>query len=116
MMQINIEAEKVLVANKAVDFRQGLNGLCALVVSELQENPVEGIYVFYNRRKNRIKVIGWHNNGFILLYKRLEAGKFWIKEEADKIKLDSKQLNWLIMGADWKLLSGGEKPEFTDFA
>ena len=75
-----------------VDFRKKLDGLCVLVVNELQEKPGIGIYVFYNRSRNRMKVLGWHGNGFALLYKRLEQDKLIFQFIEGKIAIDEKQL------------------------
>jgi len=84
-------------------------------MESMQEKPDQGIYVFYNRACNRIKVLGWHGNGFVLLYKRLEKGKFFIRTVGNKINIDVKQLNWLIAGLDWQLLSTWEEPKFSTF-
>lgn len=114
-MKINLEADKILIADRAVDFRKEIDGLCALVVETMQDKPGQGIYVFYNRARNRIKILGWHGNGFCLLYKRLEKGKFITREVEGKIAIDVKQLNWLIAGLDWHLLSHWEEQKFSTF-
>ncbi|OGT06025.1 MAG: hypothetical protein A2X78_03510 [Gammaproteobacteria bacterium GWE2_37_16] len=105
----------MLIADRPVDLRKATDGLCALVMESMQEKPDQGIYVFYNRACNRIKVLGWHGNGFVLLYKRLEKGKFFIRTVGNKINIDVKQLNWLIAGLDWQLLSTWEEPKFSTF-
>ena len=66
-MEITLQAEKIYLANKYVDFRKSINGLCALVVEEMQKEPGKGIYIFYNKNLDRIKVLGWHRNGFALI-------------------------------------------------
>jgi transposase len=104
-MKLYIQAEKILVANQAVDFRRALDGLCAAVKEWMNEDPSEGIYVFYNKNRNRVKIISRHTNGFILIYKRLDRGKFFVEQTEDKIKISRQQLDWLLLGADWKLLS-----------
>jgi transposase len=114
-MQIALHADNIFIANQWVDFRKSIDGLCALVVVDMKEQPTQGIYVFYNRARNRIKVLGWHGNGFMLIYKRLEKGKFVITEENQKIKLEQKQLNWLIAGLDWQLLSNWENVKFNAY-
>jgi transposase len=107
-MEIALQSEKIFIANKAIDFRKAIDGLCALVVEELQKKPSEGIYIFYNKSLDRIKVLGWHRNGFVMLYKRLENGKFFVRSEGDNLQISSEQLNWLLIGVDWKLLSSNE--------
>ena len=105
-MKIDLQSEKIFIANKAVDFRRGIDGLCTLVVEELQQNPGNGIYIFYNKHLNKVKIIGWHNNGFIMVYKRLAKGKFFVRNIVDNLEINSEQLNWLLLGTDWRLLTG----------
>ena len=66
-------------------------------------NRAAGIFVFCNRAKDKLKVLVWHDNGFVLLYKRLEKGKFTIipDQDASSVVLDEQQLNWLLAGLDW---------------
>jgi transposase len=59
-----------------VDFRRSIDGLSALVMTEMKGNPKESIYLFINRGRDKIKCLFWHKNGFVLFYKRLEKGKF----------------------------------------
>ena len=106
-MEITFKAEEIYVADKAVDFRAGINSLCAVVVEYMQKEPSKGVYVFYNKTRDRLKVLGWHRNGFIMICKRLESGKFFIRA-GDDLQINSEQLTWLLMGVDWKILSGGE--------
>jgi transposase len=104
-MKIYLQADKIFIANTAIDFRKSLDGLCALISEDIREDPTEGIYIFYNRSRNRLKVIGRHTNGFIMLYKRLDEGKFFVEQSGDKIRINRQQLDWLLLGANWKLLS-----------
>ena len=107
-MKIYLQAEKIFIANVAVDFRKALDGLCALVAEIIRENPTEGLYIFYNKDRNRLKVIGYYNNGFMMLYKRLDKGKFFVEQRDEKIRINRQQLDWLLLGVDWKLLSKSE--------
>lgn len=107
-MQIALESEKIFIANKPIDFRKAIDGLCALVVDDMQKKPHEGVYLFYNRSLDRIKILGWHKNGFVLVYKRLERGKFFVRYDGDSLQINSAQLSWLLIGLDWELLSNVE--------
>lgn len=103
-----MQSDKIFIASKAVDFRRGIDGLCALVIEELKQNPNSGVYIFYNRSFNKVKILSWHNNGFVMVYKRLESGKFFVRTNGEKLQINSDQLNWLLIGVDWKLLSHEE--------
>ena len=118
-MHIEFECKKILLYGEAVDFRKAVDGLCVIVAEELSEAPGDGLYVFYNKARNRLKILGWHGNGFVLLYKRLEKGRF-MPNTSDillekKLSLDTQQLNWLLAGLDWKLLSNWDKCDFKGF-
>lgn len=115
-MEITLQSDKIYVADKPVDFRKSIDGLSALVIEELQKNPSEGVYIFYSKSLNRIKILSWHRNGFVMIYKRLESGKFFVRYNGENnLEINSEQLNWLLIGVDWRLLSGGENNINTYF-
>ena len=92
---------KIYVHRDAVDFRKNITGLSALVEQALGLDPfAPAVYVFRNRRSDRIKLLMWERNGFWLLMKRLEADKFvWPRGEA-VLELTVEQLHWLLDGID----------------
>jgi transposase len=92
---------KVYVHRDAVDFRKNITGLSALVEQALGLDPfARAVYVFRNRRADRIKLLMWERNGFWLLMKRLEADKFvWPRGDA-VLELTVEQLHWLLDGID----------------
>jgi len=62
---------------EATDMRKGFNGLSGLVRNELGKNPLSGdVFIFINRRRNRMKLLVWESSGFVLYYKLLEQGTF----------------------------------------
>jgi transposase len=64
------------------DMRKGFDGLSGLVKSQLNRDPLDGsVYIFINRRRDRVKLLLWDRNGMILFYKRLEKGTFEIPVE-----------------------------------
>lgn len=84
-----------------VDFRKAVNGLCELVQGELEMNPFdENLYVFCNRKRDRIKILHWDKTGFVLWYKRLEKAKFkWPVDDLEAvIQVDEQSLSWLLTG------------------
>ncbi len=63
------------------------------IAEQFEAKPMEGLYIFYNRARNRLKLLVWHYNGFMMLYKRLERGQFPFQfSEVGKILLEEKQL------------------------
>lgn len=95
------EALKVYLHREPIDFRLNINGLALLVDKELGLDPfAPAVYVFSNRRRNRVKILGWDRNGFWLLLKRLEQDRFiWPTPEAVPM-LTVEQLHWLLEGID----------------
>lgn len=92
---------KVYLHREAVDFRQSINGLAALVEQTLGLDPfAAAVYVFRNRRADRIKMLLWDRNGFWLLLKRLEKDRFVWPRQAPVATLTVEQLHWLLEGID----------------
>lgn len=95
------EGLKVYLHRDPVDFRMGINGLSILVEQAMRLNPMtSALFVFGNRRRDRIKILGWGGNGFWLLLKRLEADRFVWPNGDDTITLSAEQLHWLLDGID----------------
>ena len=67
-------------------------------------HPVGQFMFFYNRIKDKLKVLYWEGNGFCLLYKRLEKGRFKIPREVHSLAITADELRWLLQGIDFKKL------------
>lgn len=95
---------RVFVARDRVDFRKGFDGLVAIVRDQFGDDPHSGaLYLFFNARRNRLKVLVWDRNGFWLFYKRLEGGVFErINGASAKIEIDRARLAMLLDGLDTK--------------
>ncbi len=98
--------EAVYLCRDPVDFRKSIAGLSALVEQCFQRNPFgSALHVFINARRDKIKALYWHRNGFCLWYKRLERERFaWPKEVAGSTHaVTMQQLEWLLEGFDlWR--------------
>ena len=117
-MQLSLSAPKIWFYGKFVDFRKSINGLVSLISQDLSMDPEEGIFIFCNRCRDKVKVLGWHGNGFVLLYKRLETSKFTVLLDEDNptVVLDDKQLSWLLAGLDWEQMRNWKDLAFDNFA
>ncbi len=91
---------RVLVATAPVDLRGSFNRLYGLVVEHLKNDPLSGnLYLFANRRRNRIKILWWDGSGLLVCAKRLERGKFTIPvSENGQVSLRGEEFNALIHG------------------
>src|SRR6201985_1435766 len=94
---------KVMVATKPVDFRKGADGLAALVREQLRHDPFSGtIFVFRSKRADRLKILVWDGSGLVMLWKRLERGRFtWPPVQDGAVTLSTAQLTLLFSGVDW---------------
>lgn len=101
-MKMFKEVPDVYLCSQCVDFRQSINGLSALVESELALPVLSGaVFVFCNKAKDKLKVLYWDKTGFALWYKRLDKDKFkWPKVNAATLSLTEQQLHWLLSGFD----------------
>lgn len=95
---------KVFVAVDPCDLRKSFDGLHTLVTERLQESPQSGaLFVFTNRRRNRLKILFWDRTGLWVCTKRLEQGTFsWPRHtgSATKLSLTPEALTLLTDGVD----------------
>jgi transposase len=96
---------RIYVAAEPVDLRRGFDGLAAAARSVIGQDPPSGhIFVFLNRRRDRVKLLVWDRTGFLLLYKRLERGTFRIATEpragVRHVELDAGELGLMLEGLD----------------
>jgi transposase len=84
-----------------VDMRKSIDGLAALVQHTMNLSPMApALFVFCNKARDKVKVLYWERNGFVLWYKRLERQRFKWPKAGDKLSLNGQQLNWLLDGFD----------------
>jgi len=98
---------KIYLALEPYDMRKSFNGLWAAAQEKLGHDPKHGgLFVFGNRRRNRIKILYFDGTGVCILIKRLESGTFhWPQSALDdqaKLKLAPQALQLLIDGVDLK--------------
>jgi transposase len=98
-------AVRIFLATNPVDMRRQIDGLAALVSDVLSQDPFTGhVFVFRGRRADRVKVLVWDKNGFVLYYKRLEKSRFRFPDAAAGCReLDSTALTLLLEGLDLEL-------------
>jgi transposase len=94
---------RVYLALGSTDLRKAINGLSLLVEQAMGLDTFSGdLFVFCNRRQNIIKILYWDKNGFCLWHKRLEEHRFkWPKDREQVLRIDRKQLGWLLAGLDF---------------
>ena len=94
------KADRVYIACGYTDMRRSLDGLAAIVQEKFNLSPFENsLFLFCGRKKNRLKALYWEGDGFVLLYKRLENGKYKWPRDSNEAKLITQQeFRWLLEG------------------
>lgn len=99
---------RVYLARAPVDLRKAFDGLFAIIRHRFHRDPFAGdVFVFFNRRRDRVKLMLWDGNGFWLLYKRLERGTFqeWRSDEGGAhVEITRADLMVLLEGIDQRHL------------
>ena len=82
------------------DMRKGIDGLSGIVRGEFAADPLDGsLFLFVNRRRDRLKILHWDGTGFWVYYKLLERGTFERIDSQDKcVRMDATQLAMLLGG------------------
>ena len=90
----------VYLARDPVDMRKQIDGLAVMVQEVFELNPFDNaLFAFHNRRRDKVKILHWHGNGFCLLYKRLEEACFqWPNMDATVVCYSTRELQWLLEG------------------
>jgi transposase len=90
-----------------VDMRKSFNGLSAIITGSFGKDPLrDGMFVFVNKERDRMKLLLWDRHGFWLLYKRLEAGRFQMPPAdaatatPEALRITYEQLLLIIEGID----------------
>lgn len=116
---ISFVESDVYLYSQPIDMRKSINGLSYIVNDQTSHAPQDAsLTLFYNRSRDKVKLLYWDKNGFVMLYKRLEKGKFKIvkyDKETQTVTLDTKQLSWLLAGLDYDLMSQNKALDYSGF-
>lgn len=95
---------RVYMAAEPIDLRRGHDGLVGLVRGVWSLNPYDGhLFVFFGKRADRVKILYWDRNGFVVHYKRLSQGRFRMPpgaRGAERVELDATELAMMLDGID----------------
>jgi transposase len=107
---------RIFLAREPVDMRKSFNGLIGLTESVLQQDPLSGhLFVFINRRRDRIKLLYWGGSGFCIWYQQLERGGYQLPDattadERSGVEITATQLSLILDGVD--LSSVRQRPRY----
>ncbi len=111
------ESARMFVARDPVDFRRQFDGLCAIAREQFDLDPFSGhVFVFFNKGRDRMKILVWQHTGFWLRYRRLSKGTFGALFTADAsqacVEVEARRLRLLLDGID--LDSAKFRRDFAD--
>jgi transposase len=95
---------RVFLHAPATDLRKGFDALSGLVTAAFSQDPTSGhLFLFVNRRRDRLKILYWDRDGLAIWYKRLESGSFQlpvVAPDAVSIEMSPTQLTLILSGID----------------
>lgn len=93
------QVNQVFLACGSTDLRKSIDGLSIVVQEGFQLDPFSSaLFVFCNRRQDKLKILHWDHNGFWLYYRRLERGRFQWPDKGVTMKVSQRELYWLLDG------------------
>lgn len=101
MFEDTAKIHRVVLACGTVDLRKGIDGLSMIIGNKYHQDPFEKgtLFLFCGRRSDRIKGLLWMGDGFLLLYKRFEAGSLsWPRTTEEAAELTEEQFHYLMLG------------------
>lgn len=93
---------RIFMAIEAADMRRSFDKLAALAREVIRQEPLSGhLFVFRSRRGDRVKILFWDRNGFVLWYKRLEKGVFIFPAgSGGSVEVEAAELGLILEGID----------------
>jgi transposase len=117
MIKLNGEI-KIYVSAEAIDARKSIDGLACLIPDRFNDNPQSGnLFLFFNKVKDKVKILYWDDIGFALYYKRLEKHRFAVPRLAGQshIEISEIQLKGLLSGLDFMLMRKFTETNYSKF-
>lgn len=104
--EIDFDDLKIYVSHTHINMWKSFDGLAVLVQESLDRPPRAGeLFIFYNKKKNKIKMLFWDGSGFVIYYKRFEYSKFAIEryiQSDGSLCITARALRELLVGANMK--------------
>ena len=102
MLNKYVTGVPVYIVTGYTDMRKSIDGLATIVKGQLSLDPYsKSLFMFCGRRCDRLKALLWEGDGFVLLYKRLDNGKYrWPRNSMQAKELTSQQIRWLLDGLE----------------
>jgi transposase len=112
------EGMKIFVSAEPVDARKSIDGLTCLIPDRFNDNPQSGnLFLFFNKAKDKVKILCWDDIGFVLYYKRLEKHRFAVPKLIghSHLEITEIQLQGLLGGLDFMLMRKFTELNYSKF-
>ena len=112
------EGTRIYVSAEAIDARKSIDGLTCLIPDRFNDNPQSGnLFLFFNKTKDKVKILYWDDIGFSLYYKRLEKHRFAVPRLTGQshIEISEIQLHGLLSGLDFMLMRKFTEINYSKF-
>jgi len=112
------EGIKIFVSAEPVDARKSIDGLTCLIPDKFNDNPQSGnLFLFFNKAKDKVKILYWDDIGFALHYKRLEKHRFAVPKLIghSHLEITEIQLQGLLAGLDFMLMRKFTEINYSKF-
>ena len=106
---------QIFVSTSLIDMRKSIDSLSVLVKQEFNGDPLSGhLFVFFNRTRDKVKIIYWDRNGYILHYKRMERHRFVVPSLVglSQLMITETQLNGLLAGLNFEIMGDFSEIEY----
>lgn len=106
---------QIYVSITPIDMRKSIDSLSALVLQDFNDDPLSGhLFLFFNRCRDKVKLIYWDRNGYVLHYKRMEKHRFVVPSFTGQTQLviTETQLNGLLAGLNFEIMGNFSEIEY----
>jgi transposase len=112
------EGVKIFVSTEPTDARKSIDSLSCLIPDKFSDNPQSGnLFLFFNKTKDKVKILYWDEIGFALYYKRLEKHRYAVPKLSGSTHLEISeiQLQGLLSGLDFMLMRKFTEINYTRY-
>jgi transposase len=98
------ERYRYFIYRQGCDMRKGYDGLCGLVLNEFKMSPLSGdVFIFLSKQRNKVKLLHWQKDGFVIYSKRLEKGTFELPKNPqdaahNSLEIPAQELQFILEG------------------
>lgn len=102
MLSKYVTGVPVYIVTGYTDMRKSIDGLATIIQGQLSLDPYsKSLFMFCGKKCDKLKALSWEGDGFVILYKRLDNGKYrWPRNSMQAKELTSQQIRWLLDGLE----------------